>query len=41
MQVKPLTAGFWPQLKATIIRNVLRKMRNKKHTIRVRKLCLS
>ena len=31
----PLRAGFWEQLKATIKRNVVRKMRNKRHTIRV------
>ena len=37
---QPLTAGFWPQLRATLIRNILRKKRNKKHTLRVRKtLC--
>ena len=33
-QVRPLTAGFWPQLKATIVRNILRKKGNKKHTLR-------
>ena len=33
-QVRPLTAGFWPQLRATIVRNVLRKKGNKKHTLR-------
>lgn len=34
-KVRALRAGFWEQLKATIKRNVLRKMRNKRHTIRV------
>ena len=32
----PLTAGFWPQMRATLIRNILRKKRNKKHTLRVK-----
>ena len=32
----PLTAGFWQQMKATLIRNILRKKRNKKHTLRVK-----
>ena len=35
-RASPLTAGFWPQMRATLIRNILRKKRNKKHTLRVR-----
>ena len=34
-KVRGLRAGFWEQLKATIKRNVVRKMRNKRDTIRV------
>ena len=36
IKVRALRAGFWEQLKATIKRNVVRKMRNKRHTIKVR-----
>ena len=35
IKVRALRAGFWEQLKATIKRNVVRKMRNKRHTIKV------
>ena len=35
LKVRALRAGLWEQLKATIKRNVLRKMRNKRHTMRV------
>ena len=33
--MRALRAGFWEQLKATIKRNVVRKMRNKRHTLKV------
>ena len=36
LKVRALRAGFWEQLKATIKRNVVRKMRNKRHTIKAR-----
>ena len=35
-----LNATFWQQLKATVIRNLLRKKRNKKQVARVRKECI-
>ena len=41
VKVRALRAGFWEQLKATIKRNVVRKMRNKRHTIKVRMMTLS
>ena len=31
----PLTATFWVQLKSTLVRNLIRKKRNKRHTLRV------
>jgi hypothetical protein len=31
----PLTASFWRQLKSTLVRNLIRKKRNKRHTLRV------
>jgi len=30
-----LTAPFWTQLRATLLRNLIRKKRNKRHTLRV------
>jgi hypothetical protein len=31
----PFTASFWTQLKSTLVRNLIRKKRNRRHTIRV------